>query len=144
MFGKSVSRCQTIAGAHGDRLDRHFKSRRIGSGKTCACSCGAALDPEISITYCEHLRHIASISESRVLGQVQLYRCRTDVVKPAKPAIERVVDGLALGIEHARFEGDENAGLHERPSMAGVNVPPYGEGTEAGQALPILYQPSTS
>ena len=40
---------------------------------------------------------------------------KTDILDPVEPhALQRVVDGAALGIEDAGFQADENADFHRR------------------------------
>ncbi len=64
-----------------------------------------------------NLRHIVfDVGVAGAVGEVELDQLSgADIVDPGKAeTFERMMDRLALRIEHAGLEGDENAGFHER------------------------------
>ena len=85
------------------------------------------------------LRHMSSMSESLgAVGKVELDQlARADVVDAGKAeALERMVDRLALRVEHAGLEGDEDARFHEF-SPADAGSPPYGRRGSAGASFKL-------
>src|SRR6476646_7688378 len=141
--GSSLSVCQTIAGLRPvTSSSATARSRsQLDPGKTMTALfisaspdrqplpireiCGnhgssgvfEALDPEILDDRIgqELAAHVLDGGILRPIGKVELDQlARADVVDAGKAqSLERMVDRLALRVEHSGFEGDEDSRFHE-------------------------------
>src|SRR6185437_5576762 len=141
--GSSASLCQTIAGLRpvtsssatarsrsqfdpGNTMTALFMPSAHNQkicGKRGSSGVLKPLDPEIlDHRVREQLSaHVLDLGILRALGQVELDQlARADVVDARKSQpLQRMVDGLALGVEDSGLEGDEDSRFHGLPMAAG-------------------------
>src|SRR5215210_8669660 len=86
-----------------------------------------ALDAEI-LDHCvreQFAAHLLDVAIAGAVGEVELDQLAgADVIDPAKAEpFERVVDGLALRVEYAGLEGDEDSRFHGIRLRNGSSAP---------------------
>src|SRR4051794_21726453 len=75
------------------------------------------------------------------VGEVEFDQLpRADIVDAGKTeALERVVDGLALGVEHTGLQGDEHARFHANSPLPKGGVAPLWPASREGARLYPLF-----